>query len=313
MAGVANGEKTAVLVRTNSQAWRLKKWLDKANINAHLDIGGTFFTSPAIQELSYLIDALLYPNSAKAQLNLFNSSYSKTRIHWSMLTSMNGKEDDINAWLKTAVPFDLWRKVPEWLLTKPLLSVLRDILESANPAARYYEDQLKKLEIDRPGDPENKAEARTRATQYQKNINHLIELPHQQFSTDFISLYGLSSWLKRNMAVNRDEDEPELSDEELGKRIRIMTVHKSKGLEFHTVIVPFTEQDFRYERSEMSLNHKEGKWRAGWQIKEGSHFLQSRLYRDLSTTETLEVEKEEARLLYVAMTRGRKIFGFYEI
>jgi len=306
MVCVPNEEKIAVLVRTNSQAWRLKKWLDKAKINAHLDIGGTFFISPAIKELSYLIDALLYPDSARAQLNLFNSSYSKTRIHWSMLTSMNGNESDITAWLKSSVPFDLWREVPELLLTKPLLSVLRDILESVNPAARYYEDQLKLLEIDRPEDPENRPEARTRAAQYQKNINHMIELLHQQFSTDFISLYRLSSWLKQNMAVNRDEDEPELSEDELGSRIRIMTVHKSKGLEFHTVIIPLTEQNFRYERSELLLSYKEGKWNAGWQIKEGTQLLQSNSYHGLSNTETLEVEKEEARLLYVAMTRSEK-------
>lgn len=301
-----NKDKIALLVRTNAQAGRLKAWCDEAEINTHLEIGGMFFSSRAIQDFAYLIDALLFVKNPSALVNLLNSPYSKSKVHWSSLVPFDGDEAKLLAFLSHMEPFAGWNNVQEKLRIQPVLSVIRSIMETAKPAMRFKQDQFNLLEEQRPGNPENEEEAITRAMQYQKNLNHLLELLYQQFSTDFLSLYSLHTWLHMNMAVNRDEDEPELDEEEKGNRVRIITVHKSKGLEFHTVILPFTEQDFRYERSELLLDRRSGTWTAGWQIKESGRIFSSGPYTELTSDETTEVQREEARLLYVAMTRSEE-------
>ncbi|WP_342554224.1 ATP-dependent helicase [Paenibacillus sp. FSL R7-0652] len=299
-------DKIAVLVRTNAQAGRLKAWCDDAGLNTHLEIGGTFFTSSAIQDFAYLIDALLFVKSPSALVNLLNSPYSKTNVHWSSLIPFDGNEAELMEFLEHIEPFSGWKNIQENLRIQPVLSVIRRILDVSNPAMRFMQEQLNLLEAQRPENPENKKESETRAMQYQKNLNHLLELLHQQFSTDFLSLYSLHTWLHMNIAVNREEDEPELDEEEKGNRVRIITVHKSKGLEFHTVILPFTEQVFRYGRSELLLDRRSGSWTAGWNIKENEKIFSSEFYAELNSGETVEVEREEARLLYVAMTRSEE-------
>ena len=93
-----------------------------------------------------------------------------------------------------------------------------------------------------------------------------------------------------------------------------MTVHKSKGLEFHTVILPLMDRKFR-KNEELEIlvdmasksNHKVG-WNIpyatnGEQYKNYSY--QNKYYEDeLEEQERDEVSKEEARLLYVALTRS---------
>ncbi|MED4582505.1 ATP-dependent helicase [Brevibacillus choshinensis] len=299
-------DKIALLVRTNAQAGRLKAWCDEAGINTQLEIGGTFFTSHAVQDFACLIDALLFSKNPAALVNLLNSPYSQAKVHWSALVPFDGDEEGLLAFLNSILPFDGWNNIQEKLRIKPVLSVIRMIMEAANPAMWYLQEQRTMLEEQRPGNSENAEEATIRSIQYQKNLNHLLELLHQQYSTDFLSLYSLHTWLHMNMAINRDEDEPELDEEEKGNRLRIITVHKSKGLEFHTVILPFTEQDFRYERSELLLDRRDGTWVAGWQIKDNGRIFSSLTYSTLTSNESIEVQREEARLLYVAMTRSEE-------
>lgn len=300
-------EKVAVLVRTNGQAHRLKKWCDKAGIHCDLEIGGTFFTSEAVKEFAVLIEALLYPNRAASLANLLNSSYSEQVPHWTIIAGLEGNEEKVVTFLKQYLPFADWNEKFEQLRTKPVLSVAWDIVEQAKPAVRYYHRELESLKQQFPENQDNEQEAKTRALQYQKNLNHLMELIHEQFSTDFLTLYSIHNYLKLSMAVNRDEDEPLLSEEEKTGRIRIMTVHKSKGLEFHTVIMPFTDLEFRFERSELLLEKQPGSgWKTAWKLKEGDQVLESYSYNSLTAGETAEVIKEEARLLYVAMTRSEE-------
>lgn len=156
-------------------------------------------------------------------------------------------------------------------------------------------------------------EARLRTLQYEKNLNHLLELIHQHFNTDFITLYSLHEWLLINQATNIEEDEPELDEEAEGdsnedpasRRIQIVTVHKSKGLEYHTVIIPCTERPYRFTSHELLFQREDsGPVQASWAIASGRKIIyQSNEYDSMSKNEVEEVNKEEARLLYVALTR----------
>ena len=84
----------------------------------------------------------------------------------------------------------------------------------------------------------------------------------------------------------------------------ITTVHRAKGLEYHSVIIPYTSNAFNFMKSCFYIDTEEEN-KIGWFIdmKEDQSFFNSNLF-DLSSKETEEIISEEARLLYVAMTRA---------
>ncbi|MGG4453239.1 UvrD-helicase domain-containing protein [Brevibacillus porteri] len=298
-------QRIAVLVRTNNQAFYIQQWCEKAGIDIQLDIGGTFYVSPTVKDFKALVDALLFPKRSIALYNLLNSSYSNTHVAWTALAPLGGDESRVTEYLTALNPLGNWEKYSVDLRITPVLTVIREIVEKTNPVSRYYLTELTQLNQERP-DQENETEARARALQYELNLNHLFELIHNQFSSEFVSLYSLQSWLQLQMAVNRDEDEPLLDEEDQGERVHVMTVHKSKGLEFHTIILPFTDKVFRYVFNELLLEKVEDKWHAGWFIRDGEAEYKSDNHGRLQSTEENETTKEETRLLYVAMTRAEE-------
>ena len=75
---------------------------------------------------------------------------------------------------------------------------------------------------------------------YQKNLDKLMEMIQQRMDGDFTTLYDLYVYLTLMIATNREEMEPdiEMENDYDYTSVYIMTVHKSKGLEFDTVIMP---------------------------------------------------------------------------
>ena len=84
-----------------------------------------------------------------------------------------------------------------------------------------------------------------------------------------------------------------------------MTVHKSKGLEFDTVIIPYTHRKFpsRYN-TEILIDPATKK--VGWNFvtdKKNPNMCNS-LYAELKEKAVYKTKAEETRILYVAMTRA---------
>ena len=128
------------------------------------------------------------------------------------------------------------------------------------------------------------------------NLLHLGELM-QQHSRTSPGIDALMSWLQRQMAGDAGE-EAELRLESDAELVKIITVHKSKGLEYPVVFLPFL-------------------WRCRLATKSASllrfHDSDNRAFIDLGSDEferhgfIAEKERlaEDLRLLYVALTRAR--------
>lgn len=125
------------------------------------------------------------------------------------------------------------------------------------------------------------------------DLMHLAEIM-QQRSRQQVSLKSLISWLQYAINGSGVEDEHQLRLESDTQRVKIVTLHACKGLEYNIVFCPFLWQGKKLHDSEIIAAHQ------GEQaiVDFGSaEFEQSRI----------EAEKdqlmEQLRLLYVALTR----------
>ena len=90
-------------------------------------------------------------------------------------------------------------------------------------------------------------------------------------------------------------------------QLQLMTVHKSKGLEFQHVLIPHLNNNFKPQPKSFYILEKENHhlWETSLKFEEGSK--KHCLIGDLASHKIKQREEEELdRLLYVAMTRAKK-------
>ena len=139
-----------------------------------------------------------------------------------------------------------------------------------------------------------------------------MESLQSNLSGDGADLYDIYQFLKLNIASNRTETEAVWDDGDDYSSVLCMTVHRSKGLEFDTVILPYTNRTFPGgEQTELLIDPEERK--VGWNYTgkgkkknryQTSSSMQNSYYAEMKEKETMCAAKEETRILYVAMTRA---------
>ena len=204
-----------------------------------------------------------------------------------------------------------WAPHPEWerlkrdCRLKPIPAVLREAIQLMLPTRRYH-DRL--LISDAEG-------ALDSARRYHGNLNKLMSLLHDLFNEEFITLNALDEWLAICIATDTEENEAERPD--LGDRegVICMTVHKAKGLEFTTVVLPLTDRTFHARGEQLVVDEDEtGKVRIGWLLPRKKDQrddkapapMKNSHYSTLFRGDQKESTREETRLLYVALTRVKR-------
>jgi exodeoxyribonuclease V beta subunit len=208
----------AVLVRTNRQAAMIREALEDVAVPAVINGAGSVFgTEPARQWLR-LLEALERPASI-------------TRAHSAALTAFVGwpatrlAEADEDSWEWEEVH----RRLHEWarvLRTRGVASlletVMRDVTEGPALAARVLGDSTGERSL--------------------TDLRHIGQLLHAAASEEQLGPTALTAWLRTRI----DEAEVDTADEERSRRlesdaeaVQVLTIHRSKGLEFPVVYLPF--------------------------------------------------------------------------
>jgi exodeoxyribonuclease V beta subunit len=133
------------------------------------------------------------------------------------------------------------------------------------------------------------------------NLLHLAELLQAAADRQRTGMEGLLKWLEERRRTEASDDEEEQlrleSDEHL---VKIVTIHKSKGLEYPIVFCPFLWSGGLWSRKEptLSFHHPDEEYQPVLDL--GSSRLDAaRVYA------CHEEAAENLRLLYVALTRAR--------
>ena len=312
-------EKTiAILVRENWQAEMVRTECARQGISVQTNTGGDLYMSqPAIDMLT-LVNALLHFDEADylyslISSNFFNLDIPKANLYekrqeirkgsWrakatekdqtnylirfmnKKLTDIIGKDDD-------------WDHIVASLRTKPVLQVIREIYSALEPWKNYSSNKWKQH-------------------YYQLNVDLLYEQLINACNTDRLTIATLQEHLYNSIVAKVSVDSRIPGNDSEQGLIQCITVHKSKGLEYGYVILPFCSFAIDYIKpSQLHVStetDESGAFNIGYSlyVEETKNTIENDYYNEV--TEKAEKEREETRILYVAMTRAIMSFSWIEL
>ncbi|PSW05299.1 exodeoxyribonuclease V subunit beta [Photobacterium rosenbergii] len=260
----------SVLVRTGSEAALVRRTLaDQGIASVYLSNRDSVFACTEAMDILRFLQAVLTPEDDRnMRAALASSLFGLTA---QALDAMNTSE---SVWEQYVSEFRAYRKL--WQ-TRGVLPMLRYML-----AQRQIPETLLS---------QNGGERRV------TDILHIGELL-QQASQTLDSDHGLLRWLAEHIEEpNGNADEQQLRLESDRNLVQIVTIHKSKGLEYDIVFLPFV---CSYREASTALFHDEQSQQSVLDIAANEESM------ELAEKERLA---EDLRLLYVALTRA--VYGCY--
>ncbi|MCP3872242.1 MAG: exodeoxyribonuclease V subunit beta, partial [Desulfobacteraceae bacterium] len=194
----------AILVRTNLQAEQVQQSLSNADIPSYLSKTGSVFDSNEAIDLYTILWAVNHPaDKGSIFAALCTSVYNFTS---KKIRSIDLDEALFFAWQ------DRFRLYKEIWNTKGFVSMIMALFHSEEAFLK--------------GNLRLKERGLT-------NFYHLVELISQASLKQQLSPYYLLKWYNRQLSKDfRDESENELRLESDKKAVAIVTIHKSKGMEY---------------------------------------------------------------------------------
>jgi exodeoxyribonuclease V beta subunit len=264
----------AILVRSNQQAQDYQTALREVGVPAVLNSVESIFASHEALELLRLLNAVANPsnNSLLRQaltLNWFD-------LNLPSLSAIFNDENSLDDWMARFLGYyQEWQKSGLMAMMQNLLSSEKIRLKLANTIR--VERQL-------------------------TNIYHLIELVHQAAINEHLGINKTLDWLQTSIhkakAQNSKSDAQQLRLESDDNAVQIVTMHRSKGLEYPIVFCPCLGQHNEHlsRESELITCHDNDKT----VVDLGSANFEQ--HRQLAI---IEEHAEDVRLFYVAVTRAK--------
>lgn len=135
------------------------------------------------------------------------------------------------------------------------------------------------------------------------NLEALYERASSYESAGFKGLYQFINFIERMRRSQKDLAQPLLT-KEAGNSVRLMTVHGSKGLEFP--IVFYIGLQHRFQLRDLSGNYLISADNIGLTLRQKHYRADSLLKSYDNIAKKKQLLEEEARILYVGMTRARQ-------
>ncbi|KGM52100.1 hypothetical protein N792_07135 [Lysobacter concretionis Ko07 = DSM 16239] len=264
----------AVLLPANGDITRLRRLLSARNVPCVSSVRSSVFESDWARELQIVLYAAQHPRDEGAV-----QAALATRLGGKTYADLLALRDRPEHWQALSDDYaalgDIWR-------TRGVLALVQEVTRQATPRLFASGDSERSL----------------------TDLRHLGELL-QTASERFAGPEQLLGWLAEERARRKADDgdaadEMQLRIESDAARVRLMTVHASKGLEFPVVMLPLMWANTQNTNDTIEILHdaQSGERLPGCGDADRARYRQ-------------EGQDERFRLLYVAMTRARYACHIY--
>lgn len=301
---VSDKTKVAVLVRSNAKAASIAQLCREHGKTVVLSSDRPFFLSSAVRDFYAFISSYIFADQPAYTYNYLMTPYARFEgnISVSEMEQRKGTDGELQEYLRGFVAQTQWQKYQREFRLRPVLSVVKDVLEECDIIGNYIAMDKERINGDGWTEAKRNRQVLIDAKLYQKNLDKLMEMLQQRMEGEFATIYDFYVYLTLMISSNRDEMEPDVDMTDDYSSVYILTVHKSKGLEFDTVIMPEMNGGLIPRESTTILaNDKKVAW---CYIRNPNNKMASEWYQKLREEAVRKGVKEETRMLYVAMTRA---------
>lgn len=301
---VSEKTKVAVLVRGNKKAAEIADLCRANGMTVVLNSDKPFFLSQAVRDFYAMISSYIFVDQPIHIYNYLMTPYAvyDDVISVTEMERLKGDQKALNEYLQNFTANTSWHKYQKEFRIRPVLSVIKDIVENENVIENYIALDKVHMYGDDWTEAKKNRQALIDAKSYQMNLDKLMEMIQQRMDGEFATLYDIYVYLSLMISSNREEMEPDIEMVDDYTSVYIMTVHKSKGLEYDTVIMPAMNGGLiPREQTTILVNDKKIAW---YYKKNTSGHMNSVWYDELRKEAVRKGVEEETRMLYVAMTRA---------
>jgi exodeoxyribonuclease V beta subunit len=259
----------AVLVRKNRQARMIQQELELLSMPSVLYGAESVFDSHEAEEVARVTAAVAEPGNEK-------------KIKAALATDMLGLSgndlyalaDDEASWEKRLIAFHEYHE--QWA-QQGFIRMFRRLIHAEGVRRRLlsYRDGERRM----------------------TNLLHCAEILHRAESEQTLGMEGLVQWLSEKRSNDAAADEDQLRLETDDNAVKLITIHRSKGLEYPVVFCPFAWDGATIKDDQFSFHDPSRDDRLTLDL--GSGVEENRVCA------AAEALAENVRLLYVALTRAK--------
>ena len=253
-----------ILVRANRKGQEIKNILNNANIPAITIEDSRVLESEQSTLLLYLLKAMFEPNIST--------------INRILLTYFTNKSKDDLLNLDMEADMELFRFLNQTWIEKGVFSAINAFMDRYNT--------LENIQIKIPNDAER----------ISTNLLQINEILHNKENQTKSSPKDLIHWLELAIAGAEESGEYTQRLENDEDAVKIVTIHKSKGLAYNIVIAPYLDLESKYNTKWGFIEYKDPE-KNKYCFSAVETEEAQRLYSE-------QTERENRRLIYVALTRA---------
>lgn len=291
-----NERTIAILTRSNYQINEILKEAKKREVIIESDNNSDLYRLAPSTDLCRLTSALCNPYNPTYLFDLISSRNVNVIFDIRSIIGKTAEE-------KTAIFIDCldkfysssmgktWKEIIHDIQNEPVLKTLRLIYETTKPWKAFSTDDEYMQEY------------------YRTNYELVFEELSKMNKKSYLTLDSINESLHINIMAGTEAKSREIDIDTDDVRVICLTVHKSKGLEYGTVIMPTTDEEIdKPHKNGLEVSYIDGE--IGYCLSANGNKYSNSFYE--SKTEIKEMMMEESRILYVAMTRAIDNFIWFK-
>lgn len=263
-------ENIAVLVRSAREGIQTKRVLNKLGIPSIIIAEQNVFNTQEAKNLKIILNAVLNINQGN--------------VYYALITQLVGKSIENLKSVDEDAVFPVFYNCKAIWEKDGISKMMETLMQSFSVVSKHENDIIK-------------------GHQTLANTKQLIDILQNQTIQEALTpseVYAFLSNQIKNPDGNNESYQQTVENDE--KAVRIMTIHKSKGLEFDVVVLPYL--------SLTSVENKKWKFTSFRAKSKGSddnkyYFAISGLPKEQNELFVAQTQAENERLLYVALTRAK--------